>query len=66
MNIDKGKKKETTLVNSAVILSGQEMPTADVALFSRMIFLQFHKSEYSQEEKKNYDPKKPPEILAWK
>jgi DNA primase catalytic core len=55
MNIDKGKKKETTLVNSAVILSGQEMPTADVALFSRMIFLQFHKSEYSQEEKKNYD-----------
>ncbi|MEA1898227.1 MAG: hypothetical protein U9N53_11275, partial [Bacteroidota bacterium] len=55
MNMDKGKKKETTLVNSAVILSGQEMPTADVALFSRMIFLQFHKSEYSQEEKKNYD-----------
>ena len=55
MNMDKGMKKETTLVNSAVILSGQEMPTADVALFSRMIFLQFHKSEYSQEEKKNYD-----------
>lgn len=55
LNFDKGKKKETTQVNSAVILSGQEMPTADVALFSRMIFLQFHQTEYSQKEKKDYD-----------
>ncbi|NQT76496.1 MAG: hypothetical protein HQ565_02195 [Bacteroidetes bacterium] len=55
LNFEKGKKKETTQVNSAVILSGQEMPTADVALFSRMIFLQFHKSEYSQQEKTDYD-----------
>lgn len=55
LNMDKGKKKETTLVNSAVILSGQEMPTADVALFSRMIFLQFHQTEYSQIEKDNYE-----------
>jgi len=49
------KKKETTLVNSAVVLSGQEMPTADVALFSRVIFLQFHKTEYSSQEKARYD-----------
>lgn len=55
LNMDKGRKKETTLVNSAVILSGQEMPTADVALFSRMIFLQFHQTEYSQQEKHDYD-----------
>jgi hypothetical protein len=55
MNMDKGKKKETTHVNSAVILSGQEMPTSDVALFSRMIFLQFHQTEYSQQEKDNYE-----------
>ncbi len=55
MNIDKGRKKETTQVNSAVIISGQEMPTADVALFSRMIFLQFHQTEFSSKEKKNYD-----------
>jgi len=52
---DKSKKKETTQVNSAVILSGQEMATADVALFSRMIFLQFHQTEFSKEEKKKYD-----------
>jgi len=55
LNYDKGKKKETTMVNSAVILSGQEMPTADVALFSRVIFLQFNKTEYSVEEKEVYE-----------
>jgi len=55
MNMDKGKKKETTNVNSAVILSGQEMPTADIALFSRVIFLRFHQSAFTDSEKKNYD-----------
>jgi len=55
LNYDKGKKKETTQVNSAVTLSGQEMPTADVALFSRVIFLQFHKTEFSAEEKEQYN-----------
>jgi hypothetical protein len=55
MNMDKGRKKETTEVNSGVILSGQEMPTADVALFSRVIFLQFHQTEFSNQEKQNYD-----------
>jgi hypothetical protein len=55
LNMDKGKKKETTLVNSAVILSGQEMPTADVALFSRVTFLRFNQSEFSQQEIDNYE-----------
>jgi len=49
------KRKETTLVNAAMILSGQEMPTVDVALFSRLIFLLFHKTEYTDAEKKLYD-----------
>jgi hypothetical protein len=53
--MDKGRKKETTEVNSGVILSGQEMPTADVALFSRVIFLQFNQTEFSNQEKQNYD-----------
>lgn len=30
------------------------MPTADIALFSRLIFLQFPRSTFTQEEKKNY------------
>jgi hypothetical protein len=33
-----GHKKETTTVNSAVKLSGQEIPTVDIALFSRVVF----------------------------
>jgi DNA primase catalytic core len=55
LNMNKGMKKETTQVNAGVILSGQEMPTIDVALFSRVIFLQFHKTEFNEAEKKYYD-----------
>ena len=53
MNLD-DKKKETTSVDSGVILSGQEMPTQDIALFSRLIFLTFTKSNFSDQERKNY------------
>lgn len=51
MNMDKDKKKETTHVDCGIILSGQEMPTADIALFSRLIFLSFSKVEYTDDEK---------------
>ncbi|HNX92677.1 MAG TPA: DNA primase, partial [Syntrophomonas sp.] len=51
MNMDKDKKKETTSVDQAVIMSGQQMATADIALFSRVIFLSFTKTEYSDEER---------------
>jgi len=51
MNMDKDKKKETTSVDCAIILSGQEMPTVDIALFSRLIFLGFTKVEYDDNEK---------------
>ncbi len=54
MNMDKDKKKETTAVDCGVILSGQEMPTADIALFSRLIYLSFFKTEYTEDEKKNF------------
>lgn len=54
MNMDKDRKKETTRVDCGVVLCGQEMPTADIALFSRLIFCTFHKSEYSEEESKLY------------
>lgn len=55
MKMDKGGKKETTMVNSSAIICGQEMPTADIALFSRVIFLQFNKMEFTDEEKLRYD-----------
>jgi DNA primase catalytic core len=55
MNMDKDKKKETTAVDCGVILSGQEMPTADIALFSRLIYLSFYKTEYSDKEKTSFN-----------
>ena len=54
MNMDKDKKREVTRVDSGIILSGQEMATADIALFSRFIFLRYNKSEFSTEAKANF------------
>ena len=54
MNMDKDKKREVTRVDCGVILSGQEMATADIALFSRFIFLRYNKSEFSQQAKENF------------
>ena len=54
MNMDKDKKREVTRVNSGIILSGQEMATADIALFSRFIFLRYDKSEFTPESKMKF------------
>lgn len=50
MNVDE-KKIETTPVECGIIISGQEMATADIALFSRMIFLSFSKTIFTAQEK---------------
>jgi DNA primase catalytic core len=55
MNMEKDKKKETTNVDIGLMLTGQEMPTADIALFSRLIFLTFNQTEYSDTEKTNFN-----------
>lgn len=55
MNIDNDKRRETTAVDCGVILSGQEMPTADIALFNRLVFLTFTKSQFSDQEKRNFE-----------
>ena len=49
-----GERRESTNVNCGVILSGQEIPTADIALFSRVLFLESHKSEHTKEETDKY------------
>lgn len=54
MNMEKDKKREVTRVDCGVILSGQEMATADIALFSRFIFLRYNKSEFSAEAKAEF------------
>ncbi len=50
-NMDKDKKREVSRVDSGVIVTGQEMATVDIAIFSRFIFLSFPKSEFSNEAK---------------
>lgn len=55
MNMDRDKKREITSVDCGVILSGQEMPTIDIALFSRLIYLTFTKTEFSTAEKQTFD-----------
>lgn len=55
MNIDNDKKRETTAVDCGVVMSGQEMPTADIALFNRLIFLSFSKCAFTDAEKKSFD-----------
>lgn len=55
INIDNDKKRETTAVDSGVIMSGQEMPTADIALFSRLIFLTFSKAQFNDDEKRRFE-----------
>lgn len=55
MNMDRDKKREVTRVSCGVIISGQEMATADIALFSRFIFLSYAKSEFSKEAKQNFE-----------
>lgn len=55
INLDNDKRRETTAVDCGVVISGQEMPTADIALFSRMVFLTFSKTTFSDEEKRNFE-----------
>ena len=55
MNMDNDKRRETTAVDCGVVMSGQEMPTADIALFNRLVFLTFSKTAFSDQEKRNYE-----------
>lgn len=49
---DSDKRTKTVPVNSACIISGQQLPIADNALFKRVILEQFHQMEFSDEEKR--------------
>jgi hypothetical protein len=50
MNMDRDKKKETSKVNQGIIVCGQQIATADIALFSRFVALGFSKTIFTQEE----------------
>ena len=57
---ERGKKDnsfetESTPINSACILSGQEMPTAEPALFTRVIMLSFKPGKgFTDEDRRNF------------
>ncbi len=53
MNMDRDKKREVTQVDSAIILTGQEMPSADNALFSRLIYLTTTAAEVERSDEEN-------------
>jgi hypothetical protein len=55
MNMEKDRKKEMTSVDTGIILTGQEMATADNALFSRVIFLSFTQTKFSDSAKANFE-----------
>lgn len=55
LSLEDKKSLVVTPVNCGVILSGQEMPTADIALFSRLLFLSFSKSEFNSKERAEFD-----------
>lgn len=42
-------------VSSGCIVSGQELPTIDIALFTRCILLQYDRTDFSQDERQRLD-----------
>lgn len=55
MNMEKDRKKEMTAVDAGIMLTGQEMATADNALFSRVLFLSVSKTEFSESERLRFE-----------
>ena len=44
-----------TIVSTGVVLCGQDKPTQDMALYTRVLFLAFSKTSFSQREKSRYE-----------
>jgi len=51
---DSKKRTETVPVLSACMITGQQLPIVDIALFTRVILCQFHKSEFSKDEREKF------------
>lgn len=48
-------ERTMTRVKAGIIISGQEMPTADIALFTRCIFLEFMNSKFTPAQTRNFN-----------
>ena len=55
LDMDRGKQVEKTPVDCGVIVSGQEMPTLDIAMFSRMIYLTHDITVHDREAKDKFN-----------
>lgn len=55
LDMDRGKQVEKTPVDCGVIVSGQEMPTLDIAMFSRMIYLTHDQTVHDREAKDRFN-----------
>lgn len=53
-DMERDKKNVTTSVDQAIVLSGQQSPTGDIALLTRVIFLSFTQTEYTEAEEKEF------------
>jgi hypothetical protein len=53
--MDGDKKVQRTFVRSGIILTGQDKPNRDDALFSRVIYLQYSQTVFSREAKMRFD-----------
>jgi len=51
MNMERDRKKETSAVDTGVVLTGQEMPTIDIALYTRLVYLTFSLGVHTEQEK---------------
>lgn len=52
--VDNPNRTNSSQVNAGCIVSGQQQPTADIALFTRCISLNFAVTEYDQEAKERH------------
>ncbi len=55
MDMDRGKQIERTPVDCGVIVCGQEMPTLDIAMFTRMIYLPTAITVHDREAKDRFN-----------
>lgn len=54
-DMDRDKKVVQSRMDSGVIITGQEMPTIDIALFSRLVYLVSNRTEYTADEKRRFE-----------
>lgn len=54
-NVNTDGKASQTFISATLALCGQDKPTQDMALFTRVLFLAFHKTSFTKAERDAYD-----------